>query len=201
MRDAVDSQPAAQDANADQAADETMDQAADQSQSQFPKQSANQFPNQAARESDSMESPGPDAADREPISEFMQETVSTARSLAEWITFAIASLVLIALIGLVVYDWVVNQDRPPAFQVEVTESARITNGRYYVPFMITNTGGRIARTVQVTAELHIAGELDETGEQQIDFLSGQERKGGSFIFTHNPQEGELVLRVASYRLP
>ncbi|MGP1384443.1 MAG: TIGR02588 family protein [Thainema sp.] len=123
------------------------------------------------------------------------------RSKAEWVTFIVSILILLSLVGLVIFDWVVNQDRPPAFQIEVTQTARITDERYYVPFVITNTGGRIARTVQVTAELHVEGEPDETGEQQIDFLSGQERKRGSFIFTHNPQSGELVLRVASYRLP
>lgn len=123
------------------------------------------------------------------------------RSEAEWVTFIVSSLILLVLVSLVIFDWAVNQDRPPAFQIEVTQSARITDGQYYVPFAITNTGGRIARTVQVIAELHIEGEPDETGEQQIDFLSGQERKRGSFIFTHNPQSGKLVLRVASYRLP
>lgn len=123
------------------------------------------------------------------------------RSQAEWVTFMVSTLILLVLVGLIIFDWVANQDRPPAFQIEVTQTARITDGRYYVPFVITNTGGRIARTVQVTAELHVEGEPDETGEQQIDFLSGQERKRGSFIFTHSPQSGELVLRVASYRLP
>ncbi|MGJ3252230.1 MAG: TIGR02588 family protein [Elainellaceae cyanobacterium] len=133
------------------------------------------------------------------------ETPSAAnqapRSLAEWITLLIATLILLILTGLVFYDWQVTQHRPPAFQIEVTETARVTDGRYYVPFMIKNTGGRIARTVQVTAELHLDGLDDETGEQQIDFLSGNERKRGSFVFTHNPQEGELLIRVASYRLP
>ncbi|MFE4107818.1 TIGR02588 family protein [Almyronema epifaneia] len=123
------------------------------------------------------------------------------RTLAEWITLAVTSLILAILVGLVVYDWRVNQNRPPAFQVEITETARITDGRYYVPFAITNTGGRVARTVQVTAALHLEGIDDEAGEQQIDFLSGNERKRGSFVFNHDPQAGELLIRVASYRLP
>ncbi|GEM_PF-471480 len=125
----------------------------------------------------------------------------TERSLAEWVTFTIAALILSTLIGLIIYDWQANQNRPPAFQVEVTESARITDGRYYVPFSVRNTGGRIARTVQVTAELLLSDGESESGEQQIDFLSGNERKSGSFVFAHNPQEGELLIRVASYGLP
>lgn len=125
----------------------------------------------------------------------------TRRSLAEWVTFWVSALVLLALVGLILYDWQVNQSRPPAFDVAVSDAVRITDGRYYVPFAITNTGGRIANGVQVTAELHIPNQDDETGEQQIDFLSGHETKAGSFVFSHNPQEGDLTVRVASYRLP
>lgn len=137
-----------------------------------------------------------DSQSSAPLSE-----TQTRRSLAEWITFTIAALILSALVGLIIYDWQVNQSRPPAFQVEVTESARVTDGRYYVPFSIQNTGGRIARTVQVTAELLLENGDNESGEQQIDFLSGNERKSGSFVFSHNPQQGELLIRVASYGLP
>jgi uncharacterized protein (TIGR02588 family) len=126
---------------------------------------------------------------------------STHRSLAEWLTLLAATMVLTLLVGLILYDWQVNQSRPPAFEITLANQARFTEGRYYLPFAITNTGGRIARTVQVVAELHIEGINDETGEQQIDFLSGHERKHGSFVFTHNPYGGELMVRVASYRLP
>ncbi len=125
----------------------------------------------------------------------------TQRSAAEWVTFTVAALILLGLVGLILFDWQTNQNRPPAFAVAVSEAVRVTDGRYYVPFAITNTGGRIARMVQVTAELDIAGVDEETGEQQIDFLSGHETKAGSFVFTHDPQVGDLVVRVASYRLP
>lgn len=141
-------------------------------------------------------------SDVEPAQTQPSEAIAPRRrSLAEWITFGVASLILLLLIGLVLYDWQMSQNRPPAFQVEVAEAARFTDGGYYIPFTITNTGGRIARTVQVIAELHLEGTADESGEQQIDFLSGHERKRGSFVFTHNPQDGELVIRVASYGLP
>jgi uncharacterized protein (TIGR02588 family) len=125
----------------------------------------------------------------------------TRRSLAEWVTFWLATLILVVLVSLILYDWQVNQNRPPAFDVAVSDAVRITDGRYYVPFAITNTGGRIANGVQVTAELHTPDQEDETGEQQIDFLSGHETKAGSFVFSHDPNTGELIVRVASYRLP
>ncbi|MGB3137812.1 MAG: TIGR02588 family protein [Nodosilinea sp.] len=125
----------------------------------------------------------------------------TQRSAAEWVTFVAALVILLGLVGLILFDWQTNQTEPPAFAVSMPEAIRVTDGRYYVPFAITNTGGRIARTVQVTAELHSTEADDETGEQQIDFLSGHETKAGSFVFTHDPSGGALVVRVASYRLP
>ncbi len=123
------------------------------------------------------------------------------RSLAEWLTLLISTVILTLLVGLILYDWQVNQTRPPAFEITIANSVRVTDRRYYLPFAITNTGGRIARTVQVVAELHFPGAADEVAEQQVDFLSGHEQKQGSFVFTHNPLEGDLMVRVASYRLP
>ena len=43
--------------------------------------------------------------------------------------------------------------------------------------------------------------IQQEGEQQIDFLSGGEKASGAFIFTHNPDKGILIIRVASYKLP
>ncbi len=123
------------------------------------------------------------------------------RSLAEWITLALSTLVLAAIVCLVLYDWQLSKNLPPAFEVALLEPARVTEGRYYVPFTLRNTGGRIARTVQVMATLHLANGTDETGEQQVDFLSGNERKQGGFVFEHNPQMGDLDVRVASFGLP
>ena len=123
------------------------------------------------------------------------------RSPAEWITLTVSTLVLAILVGLVLYDWQLSKNIPPAFQVEITEATRLTEGRYYVPFTLRNTGGQIARTVQVLAELNLPDGTDEMGEQQFDFLSGKERKKGGFVFDRNPKDGELVVRVASFGLP
>jgi uncharacterized protein (TIGR02588 family) len=123
------------------------------------------------------------------------------RSLAEWITFSIATCILIALIGLVLYDWFISQNRPPVLRVEPYGTIRVVQGQFYQPFLLANTGGGIAKSVQVVAELRIPNAANETGEQQIDFLSGGEKKRGSFVFSHDPRQGELILRVASYKLP
>lgn len=124
------------------------------------------------------------------------------RSLAEQTTFGIAALILAVLVGLVLYIWSDEQkQQPPDITISSQGTVREASGQFYVPFEIENIGGGTAESVQVIAELRINGEVEESGEQQIDFLSGGETEEGAFVFSRNPQEGELVLRVASYKLP
>jgi uncharacterized protein (TIGR02588 family) len=119
---------------------------------------------------------------------------------AEWITFAIALLIVLSIIGLVLYTWFTQDKQPPVLSITRGE-IREAQGQFYVPFKVTNTGGETAESVQVIGKLRLNEEIEESGEQQIDFLSGGESEEGAFIFTHNPQNGEIVLRVASYKLP
>lgn len=122
------------------------------------------------------------------------------RTPAEWTTFIIATLLLLAVVGLLLYDWLATPQSPPNLQVTQGEVWQ-TNDQFYVPFTLQNTGGDTAETVQVIAELSIDGQVIEDGEQQFDFLAGNETQEGAFIFTQDPAEGELSLRVASYKLP
>ncbi len=122
------------------------------------------------------------------------------QSLAEWISFLISSAIVIGVLGAVGYLWMRDrQQQPPILEVETTIETR--QGKYYVPFTVTNAGGETAEAVQVIAELRIDSALVEWGDQQIDFLSSQEEAEGAFIFTRDPSAGDLIVRVASYKQP
>ncbi|HEY9622142.1 MAG TPA: TIGR02588 family protein [Crinalium sp.] len=124
------------------------------------------------------------------------------RTPAEWVTLGISSFILAGLIGLVVYVWLDQErQRPPAISVTEPQSIRETDGQFYIPFEVTNTGGGTAESVQIMAELTVNGEVVESGEQQIDFLSGGETAEGAFVFSQDPRSGEVTIRVASYKLP
>lgn len=123
------------------------------------------------------------------------------RFLAEIVTFGIALFILAIIIGLVGYIWVNEDDKPPILSVSKRQIVREVNGQFYVPFEIVNDGGETAESVQVVAELEIGGKVVETAEQQIDFLSSSEKEEGAFIFTKNPRQGKLIVRVASYKSP
>ena len=123
------------------------------------------------------------------------------RTPAEWATFAIACFILFTLTGLVLYNWLTKKHEPPIISVTRNTPIRETQGQFYVPFTVTNTGGETAESVQIIAELRVNGEVLESGDQQIDFLSSGDTQEGAFIFSRNPSQGQLIVRSSSYKLP
>lgn len=123
------------------------------------------------------------------------------RTTAEWVTVAIASAILLVIVGLIVYDWIATPAAPPILTVQQNGDVREAGGQFYVPFTVENTGGDTAEAVQIVAELRVDGEVIEDGEQQIDFLAGSAQQAGEFIFSRDPASGELSIRVASYKQP
>ncbi|MEH2462735.1 TIGR02588 family protein [Nostoc sp.] len=131
----------------------------------------------------------------------MTKTEQQPRSIAEWVTFSVASLILAIIVSLVGYTWLNEKNQPPILSVTKKETIREIGDQFYVPFEVMNTGGDTAESVQIMAKLLINGKVTETGEQQIDFLSNGEREEGAFVFSQNPRQGQLNLRVGSYKLP
>lgn len=122
-------------------------------------------------------------------------------STAERVSFTIALFILFGIIGSVGYLWVSDRSQTlPILQIS-TDSAEQREASYYIPFTVTNLGGKTAETVQVIAELRINNEIVEQGEQSINFLSREEEVTGAFVFVRDPNEGELTVRVASYLNP
>ncbi len=130
-----------------------------------------------------------------------QNLSDESNSWAEKFSSMIASLIVITLLGLVIYSWRTGKDTQPLLNLIETETIRQEQGQFYVPFTVKNEGGKTAESVQVIGELYLNGELIESGEQQIDYLSEGESASGAFVFSQNPQQGELKIRVASYKLP
>ncbi|MBW4512740.1 MAG: TIGR02588 family protein [Scytonematopsis contorta HA4267-MV1] len=130
-----------------------------------------------------------------------EEQQPPKRTPAEWVTFGIASLILLGVMGLVGYSWITKPEEKAIISININNKIRQVNDKFYVPFEVENTGGETAESVQVIAELKFSDKVEETGEQQIDFLSRNEKQSGAFIFSRNPELGKLTLRVGSYKSP
>ena len=123
------------------------------------------------------------------------------RSASEWVAFAIATALLLVVVGAVTRLWVTDQNRPARLEAVISGPVRVEGGAHYVLVHVTNRGDRTAESVQVIAELSNGKETIEDGEQTIDFLSGGDVTEVQFVFTQDPGSAELTVRAASYTNP
>lgn len=123
------------------------------------------------------------------------------RSLAEKVSFSISLFVVSTIVFLIAYTWITGDNNPPILSVTTGANIRHIERQYYIPFTVENSGGETVESVEIVAQLLIDRHPKETGRQQVDFLSRQETREGEFIFSRDPSEGELIIRVASYKLP
>lgn len=135
------------------------------------------------------------------IAKIRSKSKRKSRTFAEKVTFAFSLLVVGILVSLVLIVWIFKGDRPPILEITRNGEIRAVNGQFYVPFVLSNEGGDNVENVQVVGDLEVDGKTEESGEQSIDFLSAGEREDGAFIFQRNPEEGRVMLRVASYKVP
>lgn len=120
---------------------------------------------------------------------------------AETVTLAIASLLVAVLVALIIFIWITESDEDPVIAITRDQAIYEVRGQYYVPFTVTNEGGKTAEAVVIVAELKANGEVEESGEQEIDFLSSKEEEEGLFIFNQDPKTRELVIRASGYKMP
>lgn len=120
------------------------------------------------------------------------------RSAAEWTTFAIASALLLALVGFIVNQ--IPKSDPPAAPDATIQKVTERDGRFFVAVEVENRGGRTAENVQVVATLTIGEDVTE-GDQMVDFLAGEEIEDVEFVFDDDPASGELTVSVTGYTVP
>jgi uncharacterized protein (TIGR02588 family) len=121
------------------------------------------------------------------------------RTGAEWVTFAIA-LVLVGVVVVLIILEIPGSKRPPSPQVKVGEV--VERGEQFVaPVEVTNEGERTAENVQVSATLTIDGEEVATADQSLDFLAAGETQTLEFTFADDPADGELEVEVTGYLVP
>ena len=123
------------------------------------------------------------------------------RSLAERVSFGVSLFIVSVIFFLVCFAWITGDNNPPILSVTTDSNIRQIKEQYYLPFTVMNSGGETVESVEIVAKLLSNNQDIETGRQQVDFLSRQEKRSGEFIFYHDPSQGKLTVRVASYKLP
>ncbi|MDP1793898.1 MAG: hypothetical protein Q8K63_07140 [Acidimicrobiales bacterium] len=120
------------------------------------------------------------------------------RTSAEWVTFAVAALVLLTMIGLIARE-AVKSDAPPRPVATIGPTKQVGE-RYEVSVSVKNRGDLAAEQVQVLASLEVDGETTE-GDQVVDFLAGGDEEELVFYFDDDPDDGELTVDVTGFTVP
>ena len=121
------------------------------------------------------------------------------RTVAEWVTFGLASAIVLLVIGLVLAQ-VPGTDSPPQPTAQVIGAPSRQGSQFSVPVEVTNEGDATAENVQIAAALEVDGETFEA-DQVVDFLAGGESAELTFVFPEDPESGKLEVTVTGYSVP
>jgi len=124
--------------------------------------------------------------------------VRSERTAAEWVTLAVCSAILVVVVGLIVWQIPNDDDRPAP--VASTGPVERVGDDFHVTVLVSNSGGRTASNVQVTATLVVDG-VSTQGDQTIDFLAPNDTERMAFVFADDPASGDLDVRVSGYAIP
>lgn len=121
-----------------------------------------------------------------------------SRSAAEWVTFAVSCLIVLAVVGAIGVQ-MRDGDRPADPRV-AAGAVRAVGPAWHVPVRVENRGDRTAAEVQVVVRIGSGpGALE--GEQIVDFLPGHDAEDLVFVFEHHPRPTRIEATVASFREP
>ena len=122
---------------------------------------------------------------------------ATPKSTAEWISLAVALVILLGFVGAIVWLWIHQPTGPAQFNVQ-RGVVRNETGLFYLPVTVTNTGGLAVGQVRVEGKLNHQGQQEIT-VTTIDFLPVRAQEEVVLIFRNEPSGA--VVQVVSYRQP
>jgi uncharacterized protein (TIGR02588 family) len=119
------------------------------------------------------------------------------RTVAEWVTLGVSVAIVLALAGLVLFQWLAQGTEPPEISVEPNmEQVRQVEDLYYLPIRVTNSGEKAVEVVEVETELSVEGEAPETVGFTVQFLAGRESDEFIVVLSNDPRNGELSHTVS-----
>ena len=127
-------------------------------------------------------------------------TKRRARTTPEWVVFAIATGIILALAGAIGWLWTQPYD-PARVTVQAVAPPRVEGRQSYISAEVTNHGDETAEAVQVHAAMTVDGVVLAEGDQTVDFLSGGKTEEVVFVFTDLATNAEIELSIASFKVP
>ena len=119
------------------------------------------------------------------------------KSTAEWISLAVAVIIITGFVAAIVWLWINQPTGPAQFKVE-RGLVRNETGLFHLPVTITNIGGLAVGQVRVEGKLISEGR-EEITVTTIDFLPVRAHEEVVLVFRGEPSGA--VVEVVSYHRP
>ncbi|EHS51598.1 Conserved hypothetical protein CHP02588 [Rhizobium sp. PDO1-076] len=118
----------------------------------------------------------------------------------EWLTGAVSSLLILAIIGWVSYEAVNGTDTPAELRVDIA-SIEKTGAGWRVLFDLSNSGEATAAAVEVRGTVTDRGRFVEEAAVIFDYVAARSIAHGALIFTQDPAGRDLNIRAVGFNEP
>lgn len=117
----------------------------------------------------------------------------------EWIVGAIGGLIVLFLLTYFIRQAVLPPT-PVRIKAQIDSVTTSDRGDFTAYFTAWNRGGSSAAEVRLTATLH-RGADSVSADATVARLAAGSRQAGAFLFSHDPRQGQIRVRVVSYQTP
>jgi uncharacterized protein (TIGR02588 family) len=118
----------------------------------------------------------------------------------EWTVFAIGLVLVLATLGFLVRESIVDAGGPPEVVARLGEARPSASG-YLIPVEVANIGQSTAEDVLVPIFLELPGGKREEAELNIAFLPRDSKRDGWVSFRGDPRRGKLSLGAIAFEVP
>jgi uncharacterized protein (TIGR02588 family) len=121
--------------------------------------------------------------------------------IGEWIVATVGLILVAGAICFMLYQAITQDSSPPGFSVRVDSITTNDGGGHLVKFRIKNSGETAAAAVNVKGELKRGDENVEDSSVTLTYVPSNSEREGGILFSENPNEYQLKLRVEGYEKP
>ncbi|MGX1099418.1 hypothetical protein [Amorphus sp. MBR-141] len=117
-----------------------------------------------------------------------------------WIAAGFGAVVFLGVIAILVGYGVSEGGTPPVIVVHSAPPMRVAEG-YSVVVTVENIGGSTAAEIEIEGRAGNGSAEGTMARARLDYLPPGSSREATLMFTHDPMEGDLRVRVLGYRAP
>lgn len=129
-----------------------------------------------------------------------QNSTAVDIPLLEWVIASVGLAIVIAVVGVLIYEAVAGDRSPPDVKLTVQSVRPVQNG-FLVKIRAENIGGEPAARVSIAAEVWAQSKVVESRETQFEHLPPHSSREAGVFFQRDPRPNEIRMRALGYEEP